>query len=45
MSRDKVVFLRLISELENNIEILDELMGKYNKINQKIENIKPDEFD
>lgn len=43
--KNRVSFLRLISELENDIEILSELMKKFKKINAKIKSIKPDEFD
>lgn len=45
MRKDKISFLTLISELENDIEILDELIGKYRLLNKKIKQIKPDEFD
>jgi len=45
MKKTRISFLRLISELENNIEILDELMGKYKQVNNKIRHIDPDEFD
>ncbi len=45
MKKDRVSFLRLVSELENDIEILNELMSKYDRINEKIKNIDPDEFD
>ena len=45
MKRNKINFLTLISELENDIEILDELIDKYNLLNKKIKHITPDEFD
>lgn len=45
MKKDRINFLRLISELDSDIEILDELMKKYNLVNNKIKHIKPDEFD
>ncbi len=45
MKKDRISFLRLISELENDIEILNELIEKYIQINEKIKNIDPDEFD
>jgi len=45
MKRSRVGFLRLISELENDIESLDDLMAKYFLINKKIKQIEPDEFD
>lgn len=45
MKRNRVNFLRLISELENDIEILSELMDKYYMVNKKIKHIEPDEFD
>ncbi|MGA1791494.1 MAG: hypothetical protein ACMUIM_08405 [bacterium] len=45
MKKTKISFLRLVSELENDIAILDELMGKYNQVNHKIRHIDPDEFD
>lgn len=45
MRKDKISFLTLISELENDIEILDELIGKYSLLNKKIKHITPDEFD
>lgn len=45
MKKDRIGFLGLISELENDIEILDELMSKYSLINNKIKQIEPDEFD
>lgn len=45
MKKNKINFLTLISELENDIEILDELIDKYNLLNKKIKHITPDEFD
>ncbi len=45
MKKDRIGFLGLISELENDIDILDELMLKYSLINNKIKQIQPDEFD
>ena len=45
MKKEKISFLRLFSELENDVEILDELMEKYNLVNKKIKRISPDEFD
>lgn len=45
MKKNRVSFLSLFSELENDIDILDELMAKYNLLNKKIKNIEPDEFD
>ena len=45
MKKTKISFLSLIAELDNDIEILDELAGKYDKVNHKIRRISPDEFD
>lgn len=45
MKKNRINFLTLISELENDIEILEELIDKYNLLNKKIKNINPDEFD
>ncbi len=45
MKKDRISFLRLISELENDLEILSGLMQKYKLVNNKIKRIKPDEFD
>lgn len=45
MKKDRVSFLRLVSELNNDVEILDELMEKHNLLNKKLKQIKPDEFD
>ena len=45
MKKDRVNFLRLISELDNDIEILNELVNKYHMMNNKIKSIVPDEFD
>ena len=45
MKKNRIGFLGLISELENDIDILDELMSKYSLINNKIKQIVPDEFD
>lgn len=45
MKKDRISFLRLVSELDNDIEILDELMEKHDLLNKKIKQIKPDEFD
>ncbi|KHE90417.1 MAG: hypothetical protein K8F52_13250 [Candidatus Scalindua rubra] len=45
MKKERVSFLRLISELDNDIEIMDELMEKHNLLNDKIKHIEPDEFD
>ncbi len=45
MKINRIGFLGLISELENDIDILGELMSKYTLINNKIKRIEPDEFD
>lgn len=45
MKKDRIGFLRLVSELNNDAEILEELMEKYTLLNKKLMQIKPDEFD
>ena len=45
MKKERINFLQLISEIENDIEILNELEGKYTLVNDKINHITPDEFD
>ena len=45
MKKTRISFFTLVSELENDIEILDGLVGKYNRVNDKIKHIDPDEFD
>ncbi len=45
MNKKRVNLLRLISELDNDLIILKELLEKHSLVNKKIKHLTPDEFD